>query len=294
MSVTFKKKSDPASAECQVFANLDSVFEAATVYSKQGFSPVPIKPKSKKPSVKWKSYSFYNDGSCSDFAPKNGVALRLGAKHGGLADLDLDTPEARRLACKFLPKTECQFGRDSAPESHFIFRTNEPLKSLKYQAIIDGNPVVLLELRGEGLLTVFPPSVHPSGENVRFENGKAGLPSAVELSNLRQRTDWLAAATLLAHVWPKSKGTRQDLALALAGGLISGGCQSQDAKLFIITVAEAAGDDEAGKRGEAVTSTVAKISAGEPVTGWPRLVEIFGGNGKEIVKRCHQDRKSVV
>ena len=39
-----------------------------------------------------------------------------------IVDVDLDCPEANKLADYFLPKTELEFGRESTPRAHRLFK----------------------------------------------------------------------------------------------------------------------------------------------------------------------------
>lgn len=92
----------------------------------------------------------------------------------------------------------------------------------------------------------------------------------------------LGAATLLAHNWPQ-KGSRQDAALALAGGLLRAGWPETEAGRFIEAVCEAAGDEETRERVKTVCYTARRLETGASVTGWTRLSEILD---KPIVGRA--------
>lgn len=92
----------------------------------------------------------------------------------------------------------------------------------------------------------------------------------------------LAAATLFGHRWPQ-KGSRQDAALALAGGLLRAGWPESEAARFIEAACEAAGDEETRERVKTVCYTVRKLEAGAHATGWPTLADIVD---KRIVSRA--------
>jgi hypothetical protein len=87
----------------------------------------------------------------------------------------------------------------------------------------------------------------------------------------------LAAASLLVRHWPK-QGSRQDAAMALAGGLARAGWEPQDIRHFILEMAKAAGDEEAPQRANCVDGTKKKVQSDTPVTGWPRLSQLIGGH----------------
>ena len=50
------------------------------------------------------------------------IGVILGPPSGGLVDIDLDCPESLRLARFVLPKTELRFGRESTPDSHWLYK----------------------------------------------------------------------------------------------------------------------------------------------------------------------------
>lgn len=290
MPVNFKKKNPSGK---QPFKNIGTPLEAAVKYSEMGYSSIPIKPGTKIPKVKWKDYTFKPGIDDQDFADGSGVGVRLGQNHGGLTDLDLDCRAARDLAPFYLPATNCIFGRKSAPGSHYEYVTSDPAKTIKFEATIEGKTVVVLELRGENQLTVFPPSQHETGELRIFEPKKAGLPSEVSSTELRISASHLAAASVMAIIWKKSKGGRQDLTMALAGSLFYGKCSVDFVEYFIKSVAECAEDDEVPKRVATVKETFNKIQANDHVWGWPKLVELIGLNGDHVVGKLKK-WKSVV
>jgi DNA polymerase I-like protein with 3'-5' exonuclease and polymerase domains len=93
----------------------------------------------------------------------------------------------------------------------------------------------------------------------------------------------LAAATLLARRWP-AKGSRNDAALALAGGLLRGGFDTGESGWFLGQVARAAGDDEWRERIATAEYTAARLAKKQPATGWPTLAELVGEKVVEKVR----------
>ncbi len=288
MSVTFKKPQEGSETDVcdQVFANHASPLEAATSYHDHGFTPVPLKHKSKQPKVKWKDFKFKPDTAAEFFGNGEGVALKLGPEFGGLVDVDLDCAEARQLAHYFLDKSQCVFGRLSAHESHWMYRTETPLKTTKFQVNLGGKSCMLLEVRGGNHLTMFPPSFHPSGEVVLFETGKSGLPKQINTENLLRTASLLAVAACMVRIWPNSSGVRQEIAMALAGGMIRASYETDYVKKLIRLVAKTAGDEEAAKRAEVVHDTATKIKGGKLIVGWPKLAELLGSDGIEVITKC--------
>jgi hypothetical protein len=149
-------------------------------------------------------------------ARQRNVGILMGAPSKNRVDIDLDAPQAVCLGDVFLPPTECIFGRSSKPRSHHLF-TGQPIpRTEKFQDITGA---MIVEIRSDGAQTIFPGSIHLSGEAVLWD--REGEPSSIEGDVLRHAVAKLAAASILARHWP-AEGGRQDAALALAGGLLRG------------------------------------------------------------------------
>src|SRR5205823_5254140 len=88
---------------------------------------------------------------------------------------------------------------------------------------------MLVELRGDGAQTIFPPSTHPEGDSITWEQfDTAGEIATTDLEAAAER---IAAAAILARHWP-AKGSKHDGRLALAGGLLRGNMSEDDATNF--------------------------------------------------------------
>jgi putative DNA primase/helicase len=96
------------------------------------------------------------------------------------------------------------------------------------------------------------------------------------------------AVEFLAGHWPGPESHQRHAAFAaLAGGLLRGGMKEPRAELFVEFLAEQTGDEEAIKRVALVRDTAAKLRKGTPVTGWPKLAELLGNGGAQVVKELH-------
>src|SRR5262249_34836643 len=134
----------------------------------------------------------------------NGQVRNVGVVNGTLSrdvhDVDLDSPEATTAANYFLPPTGWSFGRPTAPGSHRLYRVTDQTLDRASLAWDDplrqGKDARLLELRGNGGQTIYPPSVHSeTGEPVRWET--FDRISEVRLADLIQALRETAAAALL-------------------------------------------------------------------------------------------------
>lgn len=238
----------------------------------RGWALIPVPYQQKRPVRKdWQHLHLEEAELAHAFPSPSNVGVLLGESSGGLVDVDLDCPETRLLADRFLPATGCRFGRESSPDAHRFYCVSDPISTSRCS-----DPVVLpsrergmlVELRSSGAQTLVPPSVHPSGEPIHW--CEDGDPAMVLAGELRSAVNRLAAAALLARHWP-APGSRQQTALALTGGLVRAGWSEEDVRHFVNAVTAAAGDEEADQRLSTVASTVARVRQGQHVTGWPTL-----------------------
>jgi DNA polymerase I-like protein with 3'-5' exonuclease and polymerase domains len=210
------------------------------------------------------------------------VGILNGGPSNNTIDVDLDSHESCLAAPHLLPETGWVFGRPSEPRSHWVYRTDRPLEAAQEEfSSLDGE--MLVELRGTGGQTLYPPSIHPSGETIAWHTFSE-QPAEVNLADLQRAVREVAAVALLAHHWPE-RGTRQVAFLALVGGLLRAGWEPERVERFVEALAVATHDEESRKRAQVVTQTAAKLEQDCKTTGWPRLEERLGQPGKELV-RC--------
>jgi hypothetical protein len=273
-----------------------SVFDVAVEYIKMGWRPVPIPYREKGPTITgWTELRIVEENAQHYFngAPQN-IGIILGETSKGLVDVDIDCPEALLLAPHLLPATSGRFGRASKRASHWLYFSDVP-KHLKFEdPNIDGPGKTIVELRSGGVQTVFPGSVHVSGEDIDFEDGAdpTQIPR-IERGMLEAAVGGLAAACLLARYFPR-KG-RHDFCLALGGGLLRDQWSVDNAEMFVGLVAWAGGSDNPKARAATVRGTAGKIAAGEPVTGWKKVTELVsdrplggGVGGQKLVTRARK------
>ena len=155
---------------------MKTVADFVKAYLERGLAVLDLPTRSKRPNHSdWQNVRVDLNSIEKHFPPgipKN-VAVYTGAPSNNLVDFDLDTTEACKAAAVLLPSTGWIFGRTSEPKSHWLFRTDLPFGKGTEKFLDIDNKTVLLELRGTGGFTVFPGSIHPSGEPItwcRFED----------------------------------------------------------------------------------------------------------------------------
>jgi len=250
------------------------VLHSARKYIWHHWKVVPIRPKEKVPRRKdWQKQlipeseiqDYFNDG--------DNIGILWGKPSHGLVDVDLDCNEAVALAPRFLPKTGRVYGRETRPTSHYLYQSKgtEPLKFNDPEPS-DPEDACLLEVRSTGQQSIVPPSIHPSGELIRWE--KRREPTRVSPDDLRIAVGLLAAAALIAKRW--KKGYRNEIVLSLTGTLLRAGWKKEKIIKLVEVIAIAAGDKELEKRVAAVESTWNKYVNKKEVTGIPTLKKLIG------------------
>lgn len=242
--------------------------EAAREYTRRGWCVIPIPLGQKAPRLpNWQNTKLTEAELPLHFPGESNIGVLLGEPSGWLTDIDIDCREALVLAPYFLTETGLMFGRKSKPGSHWLYNCQGATMT-KYQTQADG---CFVELRSTGGQTMFPPSVHPSGETVTWH--QYDEVTEVAVSELTQAVAKLAAAALLARHWP-AEGARQEAALALAGGLTRAGWTEDEVRYFIEAICLAAGDEEPRMRAKAASTTARK--KGRPITGFKTLAGLVG------------------
>jgi len=278
-----KKKplSVKAAPNKQVFSGLSNAKTAAKLYADSGLFPLPLAENSAVPLIKkWTDESLSAADVLTKFTSSCDIALRLGPTSGNSVDVDLDSDVAVRLAPKFLPDTRFVFGRDSRPSSHRVYRVAGILPKRIFKSPIASGERSYVELRPDKCHVRVPPSIHhKDGQQLRFEPGKAGLPSNVGGDELQRCLTHLAITCLVIEVWPDEAGVRNELALALAGGLLRADLSTAEVKKIIINACREAGDEEWQQRAVSVVTTAKKLASNKPISGWPRFSNLLGPDG---------------
>lgn len=253
----------------------------ALQYAMRDWNTVPIELRQKRPiGNDWQRRVITGSRVARFFGDKPmNIGVQLGLKSGGLTDIDLNCPEAAVIARAVLPKTGAIFGRPSKRDSHYLYNT--ALASKLDQAALQfrdpTNKSMLLEVRigggDKGAQTVFPGSVHESGEPIEWEED--GEPAQVDDDDLVRRAKLLAALSLLARHWPASGG-RHDAALTIGGFLARCGFDLSHIKLYAEWIARAAGDEEWRDRVRAAHDAAIAYEKGDRARGYPSVKELFG------------------
>src|SRR3954451_12498437 len=142
--------------------------EAARRYIEAGFSVTPTK--GKIPILD----DYYNVVIGLEDIPKHfnngpGIGIKTGKPSKGVVDVDLDVPDALRIAGRFLPPTRTS-GRETVPDSHWWFLS----PGVESDAFKDIEGEMLSGLRADRRQTVVFPTIHPDGDQYSWNDN--GLP----------------------------------------------------------------------------------------------------------------------
>lgn len=223
------------------------------------------------------------------FQPGDNIGVKLGEPSGWLIDVDLDCPEAIAIAPKLLPAT-ATFGRNgpgkvpsatpgldygnAGPRRHWVY-VSEGLGTFR-----PANSHC--EIRSTGGQTVFPGSIHESGEPIVWVDID-GPPTKIDPDELRAAFCKLALATVWARAWQGMEGARHDALLALAGALYNSGWPEAET----LAVLDAAIDlDAAPHRRTCIVDTYANTGNRY---GWPRLSELIDPVAFKALERFAKD-----
>ena len=251
-----------------------NVLRSARKYIRRHWKVVPIRSKKKAPHLEaWQKLRIKESEISDYFHEDDNIGILWGKPSHWAVDVDLDCKKAVALAPSFLPKTDRVYGRKTLPTSHYLYQS-EGTKPMKFNDPEPPDPedACLAEVRSTGQQSVVPPSIHPSGERVRWE--KRGKPSCVSPDDLRIAVGVLATAALLARRW--RLGIRNEIVLSLSGALLRAGWKKENVINFVKVIVVAAGDKELKKRVAAVEATSTKLDKGGRVTGIPKLAELLG------------------
>jgi Bifunctional DNA primase/polymerase, N-terminal len=272
----------------------------------RGVAVIPVPAGEKDPGlVGWQELRLTPEEVPRYWTNGQNVGVLTGEPSGWLVDVDLDVPEAVRIAGRFLPQTLTS-GRKNRPHSHWWLRATAA-ENRDFRDT-DGKKR-LVELRSTGRQTLVAPSTHPSGEKYVW-HAESGLEVAeISAAELEARVRELASATLIARYLPPIRdeitgegGGRHDYAMALAGFLLRPGRLDEELTLKILK----AGWDARGWPGERekreahrdlegiVQDTAQNIADGAPVVGGPTLEEMEPGMVRQLRKYWgwyQEDRK---
>jgi hypothetical protein len=186
-----------------------SVLSAALEYIADGFAVAPVKRATKEPAAGkgWNGLRITRESAVAYFNDDTDIGFLCGEPSAWHVDIDIDAADALALADRFLPITGLTFGRKSKPAAHRLYIA-ERAKSRRFVDPTTGRMIV--EIRSTDLMTVMPPSTHPSGELTEW--ARRGKPRTISAEVLRANVGEFATAHLvLVYCGPEALEDRPEL-----------------------------------------------------------------------------------
>ena len=248
------------------------------------WKPVRLLRESKKPRDEgWPERWVSEEEMVAWYESGENVGLQCGGVSDWLCCIDLDSPEAARLAPKFLPKTLMADKEKDGRPSHYIYRS----EGADYLKVTDGSSEVLslkASAEGKGHQFVVEPSIHPTKGAYRWM--PAFNPAAV-LDIGREKLeevvrDLALAALLLKHL---PQDGRHDYSLSVAGALLQRGFDAARLARIFEVVWSTAGAPKDGLRAapKNVHDTAERIVSGEPVKADTALNDMVPGLTRSVI-----------
>lgn len=250
--------------------SMDDSVRDALEYHGLGWKVIPIPRGSKSQNARgWREWRYNEDQIRNAFIDKN-IGVLLGAVSDNLIDIDLDEPIASIIANELMPDT-LTFGRLGKPMSHRLYRLIDwTCNTTKFSDPITKTNMV--EVRGDGGLTIFPGSLHATGELINWTaNQTIIVPTDITKEQLFNYVALVSSATAFAKYW--SRGSRHDTTLHLTGWLARNKMGEDEILSFVHAITSAAKDEQQRDRLAVVNSTMAQFENGANVTGYPNLRE---------------------
>ncbi len=194
--------------------------DAALEYRELGFSVIPIKPRSKKPLVKWKRFTTEHPSPDQikewwDTWPDANIAIITG-RVSGVVVVDVD-PDRGGDYQKIIDQYPTGVVAQTGSGGHHLF----------YQCLDSDIPNSVgedgIDIRGEGGYVIASPSIHPSGNAYEWlENDNwdiAPYPSFIRNGSNTPSVGSASGAWLEEIAWGVGKGQRNEAAARLTGYL---------------------------------------------------------------------------
>ena len=203
-----------------------------------------------------------------------------------IVDIDLDCPEANKLCDHFLPQTELEFGRESTPRAHRLFKVIDLSKkhTRKYFSFADETKSTMVEIRANKHYTMCY-GQYDNQEKVVWT--KAGVPTEVTWEALNKACALLSVACAILKKWPGA-GKHDDYVRFIVNALWHHKVEKADCEKIITAVIKNSGCNRCYEDGEIKPDKLAKIEATyskertEQLHGLPKLAEEFNWSDDQV------------
>jgi DNA polymerase I-like protein with 3'-5' exonuclease and polymerase domains len=252
----------------------EDVNKAARDYGEEGLAVLPTPVGEKEAKITgWPSLVLGPEAIDEYFPP--GKQLNIvrvnGTNSSGRGDLDLDRPEALKVANYLIPDGILRFGREGGTLGHIEVRFADTVpRTIQYELSGEGDDQMVVELRADGSQTLLPPSVYPNGDRCVWQEGEVLEAHAV---TLRGYAEDIAVSALLLMNYP-GEGARHQFWLGAIGMLIKARHPVERVRRIVEATARCANDREWRNRLKIIDTTTTKFMLGERIAGRQKLAKV--------------------
>ena len=196
-----------------------------------------------------------------------------------IVDDDLDCPESNKLADHFLPPTNMEFGRESTPRAHRLYKVIDLTKkhSRSYFDFKGKTKSMLVEMRANKHYTMCS-GQYDNGEKVTWT--KYGDPTEITWDALFKANALLSVASVLLRKVPEAGLKMRNEFWKLAIAVLWYHKVTEEDCIKIVTAVTAAHDDNVNERLARVTD-IYKRDRTEQLQGLPTLKAEFNWTDNE-------------
>ena len=195
-----------------------------------------------------------------------------------VVDVDLDCKEANLLADSFLPATGIEFGRDSTPRAHRLFKVIDLTKkdTRKFYSFKGKEKSMLVELRANEHYTMCL-GQYDNAEKVEYT--KCENPTEIQWESLQKMASLLSVASVIFRKYAP-EGTRNEYIKLIIATLWQHKIDKADCIKIIEAVTTAKSDNS--KERLARVADIYKRERSEQIQGLPTLAKEFNWIGDEV------------
>lgn len=254
----------------------------ARTWHEAGIAPIPIQPRSKKPSdgEGWNQNRYRENEFTRVFRnPQSNIGALWGRPSDHVCDIDIDSDFAKEPARRILPQTYV-YGRERRPNTHYLIRIRSA-RTMKWKA---GDGTMILELRATGTQSLIPGSIHPDGDRYCTEKVIPLKFAEMTPAQAESKLNRIASIAILARAYP-AKGSRHDYVHALTGALARSAWPEEEIIELMDILLDSVGDvGDRGQRERTVRNTIEHERMGDRVAGWQSLGEWLEPRDREKLK----------
>ena len=200
-----------------------------------------------------------------------------------IVDVDLDCEETQKLADSFLPETDCEFGRESTPRAHRLFKVldlkaKDTRKYFDYKDPAQPKKAMLVEVRANKHYTMCW-GQYDNGEKVTWT--KHGDPTEITWDALNKACALLSVASVILRKYPVS-GTHDEYLRLVVNTLWHHKVTKEDCTSILKAVIAGHECENCNEGKLSKIETTYGKDRTDHIAGLPKLAEEFNWHESEV------------